>query len=72
MSQDTFNKLVTTFFLGSTMILVYLSWYFGKPIEITGFLSLMVPVLTHIAHIMIKSRDYGIAAKNGKTEGLHE
>lgn len=70
MSQDTFNKIVTVFFLGSTMTLVYLSWWTGKPIDITGFLSLLIPVATHISHIVIRSRDYGLEVKNGN--GKHE
>jgi hypothetical protein len=71
-SQDTFNRLITVAFLSSTMTLVWLSWWTGKPIDITSFLSLLVPVATHISHIIVRSKDHTTDVKNGKTENLHE
>lgn len=59
-SQDTFNKLITTSLLAYTMVMFSVSWYTGKPIDLQGFLMLVAPLVTHTVHLIADNR---IAAK---------
>jgi len=52
MSQDTFNKFITLTLLLYTMIMFSASWYTGKPIDLTGFLTLTAPLITHTIHLI--------------------
>lgn len=60
-SQDTFNKLITTSLLLYTMVMFSLSWYTGKIIDLQGFLILIAPMLTHTVHLVTDNR---VAIKN--------
>lgn len=73
MSQDNFNKLVSTTLLVFCMIMFALSWYTGKNIDLQGFMILMAPILTHLGHLVVDNtyqlatikKDTAIAATNG-------
>lgn len=65
MSQDTFNKLITTSLLLYAMIMFSLSWYTGKAIDLQGFLMLIAPMLTHTIHIITDNRVQVAKVTNG-------
>ncbi len=52
MSQDTFNKLVTSFLLVFCATLFTLAWWTGKAIDLRSFLVLIAPILAHTVHLV--------------------
>ncbi len=66
MSQDSFNKIVTTILLTYCMALYAVSWYTGKPIDLQGVLILLAPIVTHMGHIVADNRKEVVSIqKNG-------
>lgn len=55
-SQDTFNKLITSTLLLYCMTMFSMSWYTGKAIDLQGFLMLVAPMLTHAIHLVADNR----------------
>lgn len=62
MSQDTFNKIVTSSMLIFFMTMFALSWYTNKPIDLAAAATFLVPMVTHTTHIITNRK------KPGKSE----
>lgn len=56
MKQDDFNKILTSVLMAFFMLMLWLSWYYGKPIDIAGIVAFLVPMLTHTVHIITRER----------------
>lgn len=68
MKQDLFNKLVTTALLMYAMVMYTLSWWLQKPLDLTGFMTLLAPILTHGLHLVSNK----ISDKAGSNGGGHK
>lgn len=70
-SQDTFNKIMTTILLLYCMIMYALSWYTGRVLDLQGFLILLAPILTHMGHLLTGSRkDIAVINQERISNGL--
>lgn len=52
MSQDTFNKIVTTSLLLYAMIMYAWSFLIQRQLDIAGYSVLIAPVITHTIHLV--------------------
>lgn len=51
-SQDLFNKLVTSSLLVYCMIMYSISFVQNRPLDLNNFLILIAPLLTHTIHLI--------------------
>lgn len=72
-SQDTFNKMVTTALLVFFMVMYTISFLTGKTIDWQVLLGFIIPTVNHIAHqvtasqIQSKAVDKDIAVINASS-----
>jgi hypothetical protein len=60
MTQDLFNKLVTVSMLLYAFVMISVSFGLQRPIDLSSYMTLLAPVLTHVVHILSnKWRDVG-------------
>lgn len=52
LTQDMYNKLITTALLVYCMFMFSFSWALNKPLDLQGFLILVAPLLTHVVHLV--------------------
>lgn len=65
-SQDTFNKLVTTTLLVYCMFMYTLSFITGKPLDLNSFLVLVAPLVAHTTHLIANTVNNNISSKEGQ------
>jgi hypothetical protein len=51
-SQDLFNKIITSALLLYTMIMYTWSWAIGRPLDLNSYLILVAPLMTHTTHLL--------------------
>lgn len=56
LSQDAFNKVVTTSLMLFFMVMYVVSFVTGKNIDWTGLLAFIVPTVNHIVHQVTASQ----------------
>lgn len=50
LSDSDFNRFITTILLIYCMLMFSLSWLYGRPLDLSGFLILVAPLLSQVIH----------------------
>lgn len=50
-SQDDFNKIMTLLLLVFFMVMYSISFITNRPLNITGMLGFLLPIITHSGHL---------------------
>jgi hypothetical protein len=66
-SQDTYNKIVTTLYMVFCMAMFAWSYGTGRPLDLTNLSVLIAPILPHAIHILTQT---GIVQAQIKKNGV--